>query len=197
MTKTIVALYDEFNVARDVVEDLVEAGFDRSNISIVANDVAGEYSRYTAEDMDTDDVKAGEGAGFGAVVGALVGLGTALIPGIGPVFAAGPAAAALMAGIGAATGAVTGGVAASLIDMGVSEEEAGYYLEGGTLVTVSTMSDTENDRARDIINHHNPVDVNSRGTYYRESGWSGYDANARPYTADQIREERNRYRRNY
>lgn len=200
MAETIVALYDEFDVARDVVEDLVEAGFDRSNISIVANDVNGDYNRYTASDMETEDVKAGEGAGFGAVIGTLIGLGSALIPGIGPVFAAGPAAAALMAGIGAATGAVTGGAAAALIDMGVSEDEAHYYLEGvrrgGTLVTVSTMSTTEDSRARDIINRHNPVDVNTRGQMYRSSGWSGYDTNARPYTSDQIREERNRYRKN-
>ena len=196
MAETIVALYDDFDVARDVVEDLVEAGFDRSNISLVANDVNGDYNRYTTTNVE-EDVKPAEGAGFGAVIGTLIGLGSALIPGIGPVFAAGPAAAAIMAGIGAVTGAVTGGAAAALIDMGVDETEAHYYLEGvrrgGTLVTVSTMSTTEDTRARDIINRHNPVDVNTRSKFYRETGWSGYDVNARPYTPEQIREERKRY----
>jgi hypothetical protein len=196
MPKTIIALFDEFNQASDVVEDLVEAGFERSNISLIANDVNGEYNQFS--DMP-EDAKAGEGAGFGAIIGTLIGLGSALIPGVGPVFAAGPAAAALLAGIGAAAGAITGGAAAALIDFGVSEEEAGYYLEGvrrgGTLITVSTTSEMEDNRARHIINRHNPADVNSRGTYYRESGWSGYDANAQPYTTEQIQEERRRNRR--
>jgi len=107
MAKTVVALYDDFQTARSAVEALVDAGFERSNISLVANDTSGDLARNTTTDVtvvDDDDVSAGEGAGFGAVVGALVGLGVALIPGIGPVLAAGPLAAALMAGIGAASG---------------------------------------------------------------------------------------------
>ena len=135
MTKTIVALYDEFANARQAVEALVDAGFERDDISMVASDASGEYAEYVNE-----DVTAEEGAGFGAVVGALVGLGVALIPGIGPVLAAGPLAAALMAGIGAAAGAVTGGIVAALVDFGVPEDHAQYYAEGvrrgGTLVTV-------------------------------------------------------------
>ena len=94
MSQTVIALYDHFETARRVVEDLVDAGYDRDNISIIANDASGEYARYIDRDVhDDDDVSAGEGAGFGAVVGTLVGLGVALIPGIGPVIAAGPFAA--------------------------------------------------------------------------------------------------------
>ncbi len=202
MAETLVAMYDDFNTARDVVEDLVEIGFDRNNISIVANDTTGEYGRTLRDQNNMDvtsveDVKAGEGAGFGAVVGTLVGLGAAVIPGVGPVLAAGPAWAALFAGIGAATGAVTGGAAAALIDLGIPEDEAGYYLEGvrrgSTLVLVAANTDLEETRARDVINRHNPVDVHTRGSQYRDAGWTGYDVNAGPYTTDQIREERNRY----
>ncbi len=101
MARTVIALYDDFNTARSAVEALVDAGFNRSDVSLVANNTTGEYARYFNEEgtyvYDDDDVSAGEGAGFGAVVGALVGLGVALIPGIGPVLAAGPLAAALMA----------------------------------------------------------------------------------------------------
>src|SRR3954467_15548049 len=120
MAKTVVALYDNFDTARNAVEALVDAGFTRGDISLVANDASGKYADY----VNDDDVSAGEGAGFGAVVGALVGLGVALIPGIGPVLAAGPLAAALMAGIGAASGAVTGGIVAGLVDFGIPEEHA-------------------------------------------------------------------------
>jgi len=103
MDRTVIALYDSFSEARAAVEDLVDAGFDRSNISIVANDAGGEYSRYiTTDDGDTEDVTGGEGAGFGAVVGGLIGLGAALIPGIGPVVAAGAFAGALVGGVGRA-----------------------------------------------------------------------------------------------
>src|SRR5688572_27587764 len=116
MNKTIVALYDDFPTARRVVEDLVDAGFSRDTISLIANDASGEYASYL--DADSEDISAGEGAGFGAVVGALVGLGVALIPGVGPVLAGGPFAAAA---IGALTGAATGGIAAALMDLGVPE----------------------------------------------------------------------------
>ncbi|MBK9748149.1 MAG: DUF2382 domain-containing protein [Chloroflexi bacterium] len=164
MAHTVVALYDDFDTARRVVEELVSAGFDREDISLVANDASGSMG--STLKTDKDDVTAGEGAGFGAVVGTLIGLGVALIPGVGPVLAAGPLAAALMAGIGAAAGAATGGIAASLIDLGMSEDEAGYYNEGlrggGTLVTVSLDDDTYVGRAQDIMNRYNPIDVNDR-----------------------------------
>src|SRR5690606_25591315 len=75
MAKTVVALYDDFDVAQDVVEDLLQAGFSRENISLMASDTTGEYARrYVTERVD-EDVTAGEGAGFGAVVGTLIGLG--------------------------------------------------------------------------------------------------------------------------
>lgn len=197
--KTIVGLYDNFETAQRVVQDLVDAGFARENISVVANDVSGEYGRYYVDRdvaYETDDVSAGEGAGFGAVVGALVGLGVALIPGIGPVLAAGPLSAALMAGIGAAAGAATGGVVAGLVDFGIPEEEAHYYAEGirrgGTLVSVS-VDEMHTARVEDIMNRHNPVDLDERATTWRETGWESFDYESQPYTSDQVQSDRTRY----
>lgn len=194
MSKTVIALYDDFSTAQRVVEELVNAGFDRSNVSIIANNTSGEYAHTgDAHNAATGDVKAGDGAGFGAVIGTLIGLGTALIPGIGPVIAAGPFAAALMAGIGAATGAATGGISAGLIDLGIPEDEAGYYAEGlrrgGAMVSVNG-DDTMIDRAANIMNTHNPVDLEKRGEEYRSSGWTGYEASATPYSTEQITNER-------
>jgi len=181
MAKTVVALFDEFDTARSAVEALVDAGFNRGDISLVANDASGKYADY----VNDDDVSAGEGAGFGAVVGALVGLGVALIPGIGPVLAAGPLAAALMAGIGAASGAVTGGIVAGLVDFGIPEEHAETYAEGvrrgGTLVSVHVEQNEWADRAQSVLNRYNPVDINERSGEWRSSGWTGYDAAAAPY----------------
>lgn len=195
MAKTIVALYDDFDVAQDVLEDLIEAGFSRESISLMASDATGEYARrYTG---GSEDVTAGEGAGFGAVVGTLIGLGVALIPGIGPVLGAGPLAVALTAGIGAAAGAITGGITAGLIDMGVDEEDASYYAEGlrrgGTLVS-ATVDEAWVDRAEEIMNRHNPVNIDQRSAYWRETGWTGFSTEGTPYSADDIVNERMRYR---
>ena len=43
MAKTIVSLYDDFATAQQVAQELVDAGFSRDNISVMANDAAGEY----------------------------------------------------------------------------------------------------------------------------------------------------------
>lgn len=196
MNQTVVALYDDFQTARRAVEALVDAGFERSNISIIARDSEGEFQRYLNEEGDQGEVSAGEGAGFGAVIGALVGLGVALIPGVGPVLAAGPFAAAAMAGIGAAGGAIVGGIVGGLVDAGVPEEEAEYYAEalrrGGTLVAITT-DESRTARAQEIMNRFNPIDLDRRVEQWRETGWSGYDANAEPWTEDQFRTERERY----
>src|SRR5260221_14283443 len=110
MTRTILALYDDLATAQATVRDLVNAGFSHENISIVANDSTGAYSKYmAAHPAEGTDAHVGpvEGTAFGAAVGALTGalvaLGALVIPGIGPVIAAGPLVAALT---GAATGAV-------------------------------------------------------------------------------------------
>jgi hypothetical protein len=198
MKRTLVALYDDFNVAKDVAEDLVQAGFNNADIGLIANDVSGEYARsYNLETVNYDDVGAGEGAGFGMVVGALVGLGAMLIPGIGPVIAAGPLASALLgAGVGAVAGAATGGIVAGLVKTGVPEEDAHYYAEGvrrgGTLVT-ATVEDNFVDTARTIMQRHNPVDLNERSGEWRQHGWSGFDAAAQPYTTDDVSRERTAY----
>jgi uncharacterized protein (TIGR02271 family) len=188
MSKRVVAVYNDFDTARQVVEALVDAGFDRTAISIIGNDVSGEYrNRLTTDSYDDDDdVSSGEGAGFGAVVGALVGLGVALIPGIGPVLAAGPLAAALMAGIGAVAGAATGGIVAGLVDFGIPEEEANIYAEnirrGGTLVAIE-VDDNRVSEAQSIMNRYNPIDVEQSEGMLRSSGWSRFDETSQPYTA--------------
>lgn len=90
-----------------------------------------------------------------------------------------------------------GGLIGALTDIGVPEEQAGLYAEGvrrgGTLVTVSAADD-QADRVVEILERHNPVDIDRRAAYWRESGWSGYDANAEPYAADRIEQERDMYR---
>jgi hypothetical protein len=198
MTRTVVALYDDFTSASEAVNDLVDHGFLRDNVSLMANDVNRQYAPYVETDTGvTETTATGEGAGVGAGIGAvigglgglLVGLGALVIPGIGPVIAAGPLAAALSglagAGVGAVAGGVTGGLLGALVDMGIPEESAHYYAEGvrrgGTLVMVRT-ADNMTNQAVDILNNHNPVDINERVTEWRDTGWTGYNPEAGPYT---------------
>ena len=201
MDTTVVALYDNLTTAQQALDRLVNSGFSRDRISLMANDAANEYSRHlTPSDKVVrtgDAVTAGEGAGFGATVGALtgivVGLGAFMIPGIGPVLGAGPVVAGLAAltggVVGAAAGGATGGLVGGLVKTGITAEDAEYYAEGvrrgGTLVVVNT-TDSDSQQAHDILNSFSPVDIHERGSAWRESGWKGYDPNAAPYTPEQI-----------
>jgi hypothetical protein len=200
MEKTVVALYDDLMTAQKAVEKLVSAGFNRQNISLLANDASSEYAKYLnapATTTKVDAVNAGQGASFGAIagalMGALVGLGALAIPGIGPVIAAGPLATAVgvlgSAALGAGAGAVTGGITAALVKTGVSEVDAPYYVEGirrgGTLLIVHT-DDVQTRAAQDIINSYKPVDIQTRAANWKKNNWTGYDPNAKAYTAQEI-----------
>lgn len=209
MARTVVAIYDSFQTANQAVRDLVDNGFPRDNISIIANNARGEYtytgraasaSASTAPETESVADETGAGAGVGAGIGAaiggigglLVGLGALTIPGIGPVIAAGPLAVALStltgAGVGAVAGGVTGGLLGALIGLGIPEEEAGYYAEGvrrgGVLVTVQA-EDQNTDQILGILNHHNPMDIHERVKQWRTEGWKGFDTSAQPLTPEQ------------
>lgn len=203
MARTIVRLYDDFATAQAVANELVNAGFARENISIMANDASGAYSLQMAAagTADVDAGSTGTGAGIGAAlgggVGLLVGLGALAIPGIGPVIAAGPVLSALAtAGVGAGIGAVAGGLVGALVDMGVPEEEAEYYAEGvrrgGAILTVHAPDEAE-ERAMNIINRSEAVDMNQRASWWREQGWNSFDPHADPYTPGDVAQEREAY----
>lgn len=213
MAKTIVGLFDNFNDAENVVRDLENANFAKNDISIVANQTAHAATTGGATTggatTGTGGTQTGTGAAHGAeagaviggVTGLLVGLGALAIPGIGPVLAAGPLAAALgttlgATATGAAIGAVGGGLIGALTHAGVPKEEAQYYTEGvrrgGTLVTVNSPDDRAQE-AVDIMNGRGAVDIDSRGSTYQETGYTGYTPDAAPYAHEDIVAERNRY----
>jgi len=152
----------------------------------------------TATDTGTHDHSgAATGAVTGGVVGGAAGLAASLmsltIPGIGPIIAAGPIVAALT---GAGVGAVAGGLIGGLTDLGVSHEHAEYYSEavrrGGALVTVRA-DESRAERAAEIMREHGAIDIDRRVERWRETGWQGYDANAQPYSSDQIDRDRGLY----
>lgn len=194
--KTVVGLFDNMEEARDVVDDLVDEGFSRNDISMIARDYEGTYGERLEGYEDEGDAAA-EGAVAGALgggmigglAGLLVGASAFIIPGVGPIVAAGPIAAAIA---GAGIGAATGGILGALVGWGIPEEEAEYYTEGvrrgGTLVGVK-VNESQVDDVIDIMEDHDPVNIDRRSEYWRQSGWESFDPQGEIYTqADYERE---------
>jgi hypothetical protein len=205
MTVTISALFDDHAAASEAVRNLEQAGLPSDDISIVSNNAEGWYDRdgatrpgsVTRADGDHDGTNAGAGAGIGAAVGGvaglLAGLGLLAIPGIGPVVAAGWLASTAAVAL---AGGAAGGIIGALTQSGVSEDEAHVYAEGvrrgGTLVT-ARVPDADRGRYEGILSR-SAIRVRERADAYRAGGWTRYDPAAAPYTAEEIRAERERLR---
>ena len=210
---TVTRLFDSHTEALDAVSKLEAAGVSHDKISLVSNNADNWHSGTNGHgegplgdrngDGENDVVDgAGKGAATGGLLGAgagvLAGLGMLAIPGLGPVVAAGwLASTAVGAAAGAAAGGATGGLLGALKEAGHSDEEANVYSEGvrrgGTLVSVKA-DDDEADRIQTLLNQSRGYDATTRGEAYRQSGWSRFDADAQPYSREQIELERARYR---
>ncbi len=207
---TITRLFDSHIEALDAVSELEASGVAHDRISLVSNNTdkwhTGPLGDRHDDRRDNDDNKVAEGMGKGAATGGalgagagvLAGLGMLAIPGLGPVVAAGwLASTAVGAAVGAAAGGATGGLLGALKDAGHSDDEAQVYSEGvrrgGTLVSVKADGD-DTQRIEAVLDGKRGYDAATRGDAYRASGWSGFDPNARPYTSEEIAEERARYR---
>jgi len=89
-------------------------------------------------------------------------------------------------------GAATGTIVGALTEAGVSEEEAPLYAEGvrrgGTLVS-ARVPEEERTRFESILDQ-SAVNIRERSAVWQRSGWKTFDASAQPYTADEVRKER-------
>ncbi|NLG97824.1 MAG: hypothetical protein GX491_10720 [Chloroflexi bacterium] len=163
MTRTVVGLFEAFNTAQKVVRELVESGFARETISLIASDAEGRFSSQLLEGPEiegegtSDSVTEGAemGVNLGGVSGLLSGITTFTITDLGPVIAAGPLIAALR-------GRRDGGMTAALTRSGVPEKDADIFVEGirkgGTLVIIYTGNEAS-DRAAAVMNRHSPMDL--------------------------------------
>jgi len=197
-TRTVVGVFNSVSDAQSAVRELEAEGISRDHISLVANKNATGYDTMDPADRDkASDVVAD--AGIGAAIGGVGGLllsaaGAITIPVIGPILAAGPIVAALT---GAGIGAATGGLIGALTESGVPEEQAHYYAEGvrrGDVLVTVRAEGSRADRISDILDRNHAVDVDERVSDWRNRGWSGYNTDASPYTDEELRTERERYR---
>jgi len=178
MTKTVIGTYSNLETATAVVNDLVNAGFHRNSISVIADDPDKKYATYIDHDTSGDGTAAGAGIGaaLGGLGGLLLGLGALAIPGIGPVIAAGPIVAALA---GAGVGAVTGGIIGALVDLGIPEETAHEYAESvrrGNVLVTAQVPDNRSEEATRIMQRPGLLDIQREAETWRASGWKGFDA---------------------
>ena len=208
MSQTITRLFDDYDDASAAVRDLEALGISHDDISLVANNAHGRHGRDdhagvnagTTDGVDDDgDVSRGTSTGalLGGAGGLLAGLGLLAIPGLGPIVAAGwLAATAAGAGIGAVGGAATGGLVGALKESGHTDDEAHVYSEGvrrgGTLVS-ARVPDGQVAEAQAVLDRNRPVDASTRGTAYRQTGWSAFDPNAPAYSSDEVDRERAAY----
>lgn len=188
---TISRLYDTYDDASLAVADLERNGIPRSEISIIANNSEGWYS-----EKPVSNTRAGAdiGAAVGGALGLLAGVGLLAIPGLGPVVAAGWAASTIA---GAVAGGVAGGVIGALTEAGVSREDAEIYAEGvrrGGTIVIARVPDADYARCEAILDRA-AVDIRGRSAAWQRAGWSRFDPGAPNYTADEIRSERDLYRR--
>jgi uncharacterized protein (TIGR02271 family) len=176
MTRTVTALFDDYDDAVEAVRRLKQAGIPDAQISLVSG--SEKHRSSSTADADDDDVSdAGKGAAIGGAIGGgaglLAGLGMLAIPGLGPVVAAGWLASTLA---GLAAGATTGGLIGALVDTGLSESEAHAYAEGikrgGTLVS-ARVEESLAETAVDILDDQGTVNMGERETQWRNEGWSG------------------------
>jgi hypothetical protein len=163
----VFGIYKTRGDAERGADSLIQAGFSRSDISVLMPDTRG-----TREFAAEKNTKAPEGTAAGVVsggavggtLGLLAGIGALAIPGLGPFIAAGPIMGAL-AGVGA--GGAIGGFVGALVGMGIPEYEAKRYegrvKDGGVLLSVHCDSSDEVKRAKDFLKRTGAGDISSSG----------------------------------
>lgn len=88
-------------------------------------------------------------------------------------------------------------LADSLSNRGVPEDEAILYGEGvrrGGHLVVARVDDDKARSVADVMNRHQPVNMDHRSRDWREQGWKGDEAGAAPLSNEQVTQERDRYR---
>lgn len=167
MTNLNLGIFSDRNQAEAAVSELVQAGHQPQEISIVVKDTqtAQKLEAHTGASV-ASGVTSGAltGGVIGGLAGLLAGVGAITIPGLGPLLFAGPIATALgLTGAAAATttgvigGAVAGGLVGGLVGLGVPKETAEEYEKeikaGGILLAVPTR-EGDRDNPLDILQKH-------------------------------------------
>lgn len=165
MNKIILGLFQTYETASHVFDDLVANGYSPRDISIVSR----EDTLRTLINDNKDNTKGiGDAAAAGGIIGGLLGLlagtGAIVIPGLGALLIAGPIAAAFgLTGVaattasGVMTGLLAGGLIGALKELGLDEIKATTFSnkikEGFILLAISCVERDE-DKVRSKLELH-------------------------------------------
>jgi hypothetical protein len=154
----VVGTFPDLDKAREVIEELNQAGVDSDDISMLGKQVEAVTSDPDTRLRDMESTAdLGEKAARGGAAGSAIGAGVAgavslIIPGVGPVLAGGIWAA--LAG-GAIAGGVVGGMVGAIEGTELGPEwEATYgdpLREGRVLVAVHARDDELAQRATEVL----------------------------------------------
>jgi len=153
MDNTVVGVYDSYAQAQNAMNELLSAGFSRSDVQLNP-----DSDRTTASPGNTTSAETHESHSGGS--------------GIGNFFR-------------------------SLFGMDDEAEHRDVYSEavrrGSCVLTVNASSEEQRDRAADIMNRYDPIDIDERTSTWKSQGWSGYDESAPMYTDSEIEKDRTLY----
>ncbi len=163
--KSVLGIYSNRDSVETAVAAFRDAGFERSDISVLLPENLGSKQITTEKETKAPEgatAGATSGAVIGGALGWLVGIGALAIPGLGPFIAAGPIMAAL-AGVG--VGGAVGGVTGALVGMGIPEYEAKRYegrlQKGGILLSVHCRTSEDISRAKAVMERTGAEDISS------------------------------------
>lgn len=75
--------------------------------------------------------------------------------------------------------------------------ESGVYSEavrrGHCVLTVDAESDEQRERAVEVMNRYDPIDIDERASMWQSQGWTGYDEAAPMFTDAEIQKDRSLY----
>jgi hypothetical protein len=166
--KTVVALFEFEEQANRAVDDLVEHGFARDAINVVAGHELSHPEEFVSAEENTQGKLLGAlgkglvvGGGAGALAG---GVASLLVPVVGPFVLGGALATTFF---GASLGGAVGGAMGVLMEAGVDESDARLFesalRHGGVVVTVRT-DESHAREAVGILDRRGALDMDEHGS---------------------------------
>jgi len=151
-----IALIDEHQRVKSVLEKLLESRFHAEQISVVGKDHPGDKHIHgyasTGEQMKFWGV---QGAIWGSIMGMLAGAGFLFVPGIGPLMVGGPLLSMVLGGLEGSAGlAGIEALFAGLLHLGFSKDGLADFereLKAGKSLVLVHGNTGEVIRAKDVL----------------------------------------------
>ncbi|MCA0457894.1 MAG: hypothetical protein LCI00_28265 [Chloroflexi bacterium] len=166
----VIAVYDGFQTANSAFQALLDEGFFRADVGLVAVDQQ-DYDKLNFRFERLDESMIAE-MGYSALLASgTFALNTVTLSDVGVVVVAG----SLNGMLGGADGAMAGGLTAALVRLGIPSGKAEAYAaslrNGHALVTVQVRTAAALVSAIDILHRSRPVNLKQGGT----QGWLGFE----------------------